>query len=154
MTSAAFVRAKGVNLLRRARALLRRPPQAPAPRALAARRALDRLLILATAASLLAAVLERRDRTGSSPASIPSFPVNLAADPPERLRLLPGLGPTRLAALLRERERSGAPSDWGALEQVRGIGAKTLSAWRASGATVGPPGHSDRAGEPGGAHAR
>ena len=135
------MRATDVNPFRHARARVPpRPPRPPpAPRELAARRALDRLLVLAIAASLIAAVFERRAREELGSAPIPSFPVDLARDPPERLRLLPGLGQTRVTALLGERARAGPPSTWADLERVRGIGAKTLEGWRTSGATVGPP---------------
>lgn len=158
MTSAPFVRGREVNPLR---TLLHRalpacllparplpglgagpPAVAPPPRARAARRTLDRLLLLAIAASLGAALLERRARDGAGPAPIPSFPVDLAADPPERLRLLPGLGPARLAALLRDRDERGPPTHWADLERVPGIGGKTLEAWRASGGTLVPSGPS------------
>ncbi len=147
MTWAAFARAQGVNPLRHAvlrRALLPRAPRAPAAaREVAARRTLDRLLAVATLASLGAALEERRARSASPTTPIPSFPVDLAVDPPERLRLLPGLGPTRLAALLRERDLRGAPAAWSDVERVRGIGVKTVASWRASGARLGtsaPPG--------------
>ena len=151
------MRARAVSPLRVLHRVLRRPGRLPAaadaataPRAVAARRTLDRLLLVAIGASLLAAVLERhaRERLGVDP--IPSLPVDLAADPPERLRLLPGLGPTRLAALLAERARAGAPAGWSELERVRGIGAKTLEGWRAAGAVLG----GSRAGNAAEPHAR
>lgn len=101
------------------------------PRARRARRVLD-LLLLAVAASTAwrgaGAVLSPPDPVR------PPVPVavDLARDPPERLRLLPGIGRELAIAIVADRERRGPVRSLGDLARVRGIGPGTVERLRAS----------------------
>ena len=50
------------------------------------------------------------------------LPLPLDRAGPDELRLLPGIGPARAAAIVAERERGGAFADTRALQRVRGLG--------------------------------
>lgn len=118
------------------------------PRAARARRAVEQLLVLALAASLVAARLARpawapdpaAPDTAASGTCEPwtSLAVDVATDGPSRLRLLPGLGAVRTRALLDDRTRHGPVTTVEGLRRIRGFGAKTVGALRAAGAVVGP----------------
>ena len=56
----------------------------------------------------------------------PPLTVDLESDPEARLELLPGIGPTRAAAIVRERARNGPFGAASALERVHGIGPDTV----------------------------
>ena len=56
----------------------------------------------------------------------PPLAVDLESDPPARLELLPGIGPTRAAAIVRERIRNGPFGTAEALVRVHGIGPDTV----------------------------
>jgi hypothetical protein len=70
------------------------------------------------------------------------IPVDLAHDPPWRLRLLPGVGPARAAAIVRDRETNGPLPSVEALTRVPGFGERSVSVLAGAGATAsarGPP---------------
>jgi competence protein ComEA len=56
--------------------------------------------------------------------------VNVASDPPERLALLPGIGPRRAAAILEDRRRHGPITTLQDLERIPGIGPVTVEGIR------------------------
>jgi competence protein ComEA len=83
---------------------------------------------------------ERRSPLGDSRVTpLGDLPVDLANDPPWRLRLLPGVGAVRAEALVRDRAANGAPTSIDDLDRVPGIGRRTIEALGAAGAFVGPP---------------
>lgn len=106
------------------------PPPAPVAdeRRRAAARLLERLLLLLLLPALVRFAAARRPLP-PAPAPAPLC-VDVARDPAERLRLLPGVGPERARALLADRARNGAPERLEDLLRVPGIGPLTLEAWR------------------------
>ena len=122
-----------------------RPPAPKGPgvaRAARARDTVERGLGLAILLSLLAAGWEEvtaTDPPRGTTQAIPwtSIPVDVAADGPSRLRLLPGLGIVRTRAILADRERLGPVPRVADLVRVHGLGAKTVAALGAAGAVVG-----------------
>ena len=108
-----------------------------APREEAARRLLERGLAAAVVVALLLPLLARHPASlPSAGALLESLPVDVAGDPPWRLSLLPGLGPVRADAVVRDREANGPVVTLADLERVPGIGPKTIDALRAHGAVV------------------
>lgn len=99
------------------------PPEARLRRD-AATRLLERLLLAAILAVLL---LGPRRGPPTDPLPAP-LDVDLAADPFERLLLLPGVGPARAAALLEARARLGPPAGLDDLLRVEGITPTLLDA--------------------------
>ena len=57
-------------------------------------------------------------------------PIDLSRASEEDLVLLPGIGPARARAIVRHRENNGGIESLAELEEVRGIGPKTLSRLR------------------------
>src|SRR5262245_17282992 len=114
------------------------PPAAPeTPREVRARRALELLLGRAVAVSAAAGLAsEARRPRGPPPAPLASLAVDLAHDPPWALRLLPGVGPARAAAVVADRERLGPLPSLEDLERVPGFGPKTVASLAAAGAVV------------------
>jgi hypothetical protein len=102
-----------------------------------ARTAVEALLVVATLVSLGSLATSR----GPPPAGPPwaSIPIDVARDGPGRLRLLPGLGPTRVAAILYDRQARGQIERVEDLRRIRGLGGKTIDALRAAGAIVARP---------------
>src|SRR5215510_11922189 len=101
------------------------PPPRPlqpreTPREARSRAVVETLLAIAAAGSLLALATA----PGAPPAApgIRSIPVDVAHDGPGRLRLLPGLGATRVAAILADRRAHGPAQRVEDLSRVRGIG--------------------------------
>ena len=87
--------------------------------------------------SALLFVLVRSHRAPVVPADLTSddrlalglaIDVNVASS--AELESIPGIGPTRAAAIVADRERFGPFADVDALERVNGIGAATLDAIR------------------------
>lgn len=109
------------------------PP--PTPREARARRAFE--VVTAVATLLGAAALVARPAPPTAGPAWASVPVDVATDGPSRLRLLPGIGPSRLRAILRDRAVSGPVPTVEALDRVPGLGPKTVEALRRAGATVG-----------------
>jgi hypothetical protein len=109
------------------------PP--PTPREARARRAFE--VVTAAATLLGAAALVARPAPPTAGPAWTSLPVDVATDGPSRLRLLPGIGPSRLRAILRDRVSSGPVPSVEALDRVPGLGPKTVEALRRAGATVG-----------------
>lgn len=134
---------ESVSSLRRLLARLPRPPR-PAvppltPREARARRAYEALVGLAV--SIGAIGLATRPATWPAGPPLVSVPVDVAADGPSRLRLLPGIGPARLRALLADRTRHGPVATLEDLDRVPGLGPRTVEALRRAGAVVGRPPH-------------
>lgn len=134
------------------------PGPPPSPREVSARRAFEVVLGFATVVG--AAALATRPAPPAAGPRWASLPVDVATDGPSRLRLLPGIGPSRLRAILRDRATSGPVPTVEALDRVPGLGPRTVDALRRAGATVGrgaaptttgsvPPGPRDVAGGPG-----
>ena len=69
---------------------------------------------------------------GPPPAPPPPLAVDVESDPQARLELLPGIGPTRAAAILRERETGGPFGTVDGLTRVHGIGPVTVRRIRAA----------------------
>jgi len=109
------------------------PP--PTPREACARRAFE--VVVAVAALAGAAALAVRPDPPTAGPPWASLTVDVATDGPSRLRLLPGIGPARLRAILRDRATSGPVPTVEALDRVPGLGPKTVEALRRAGATVG-----------------
>jgi hypothetical protein len=109
------------------------PP--PTPREARARRTFE--LLVAVAIAWGAAALVARPAPPTVGPAWASVPVDVATDGPSRLRLLPGIGPSRLRAILRDRAVSGPVPTVEALDRVPGLGPKTVEALRKAGATVG-----------------
>jgi competence ComEA-like helix-hairpin-helix protein len=63
---------------------------------------------------------------GPAPTPPPPLAVDVESDPQARLELLPGIGPTRAAAIVRERETGGPFSTVDGLARVHGIGPVTV----------------------------
>ena len=70
--------------------------------------------------------IPRSVRPPPAAAAPPPLTVDLESDPEARLELLPGIGPTRAAAIVRERARNGPFGTADALERVHGIGPDTV----------------------------
>ncbi len=66
------------------------------------------------------------------PRAPPPLAVDLESDPPARLELLPGIGPARAAAIVREREANGPFGTAADLARVHGIGPDTVRRIRAA----------------------
>ena len=66
-------------------------------------------------------------RAGPPPAPLE---IDVRTDPPWRLALLPGIGPLRAEAIIRDRERHGPPDTLEDLDRVPGIGPGTLQGLR------------------------
>ncbi|MFO0932154.1 MAG: helix-hairpin-helix domain-containing protein [Planctomycetota bacterium] len=109
------------------------PP--PTPREARARRAFE--VVTAAAVVAGAAALLGRPATPDLGPPWASLPVDVATDGASRLRLLPGIGPARLRAILRDRAVSGPVPSVEALDRVPGLGPRTVEALRRAGATVG-----------------
>lgn len=62
----------------------------------------------------------------------PPLRIDLAHDPAWRLEHLPGIGPARAKAIVREREARGPPRHLEDLLRIQGIGAGRLEALRAA----------------------
>ena len=107
----------------------------PTPREARARRAFE--VVTATAIAVGAAALLLRPAPPAAGPTWASLPVDVATDGASRLRLLPGIGPARLRAILRDRAVSGPVPSLEALDRVPGLGPKTVDALRRAGATVG-----------------
>src|SRR5437764_1097638 len=86
-----------------------RPPS-ETPREAHARRAVEVLLGLALVVSLVLVVTTPRPLDDGDARPLRSLPIDLAHDPPWALRLLPGLGPKRVRAIVAARARNGPPS--------------------------------------------
>ena len=130
------------------RARIRRAvaPPPETPREAAARRVVNGVLVVAIAATLLLGGLERAENTASPGPPPIDLPIDVAHDPPWRLRLLPGLGPSRTGALVEDRARNGPVGDLEDLERIRGIGPKLVETLRAAGAVVERRGEGSEAG--------
>ena len=105
------------------------------------RNAVEGLLAFAVVVSTGLALREDAVRRGAAPAATSerawrSIPIDLAHDPPWRLRLLPGVGPSRAAAIARDREAHGPLPSLEALARVPGFGERSVAALSAAGATV------------------
>jgi DNA uptake protein ComE-like DNA-binding protein len=119
----------------------RRPPPPEPPRRRRATVALERLLLAALAVHLalgLAAAIR-----GPPPRveRIEPLAVDLATDGAPRLRLLPGIGPARAAAIDADRRAHGPVPRLGDLDRVPGIGpgiVRRLREARGVRAVVGP----------------
>lgn len=117
--------------------ILRRlaPAGPPAtPREVRARRALEVLLAGAALANGVALAARPAPPEGGPPWA--PLPVDVATDGAGRLRLLPGLGPARTRAILRDRVTSGPVPTVDALDRVPGLGPRTVEALRRAGAVV------------------
>ena len=101
-----------------------------------ARRATECVLTLALVASLVACLL--RESEPSPSLAFHDIAVDVARDPPWRLRLLPAIGPARANAILADREANGPLPSLHDLSRVRGFGAKTVASLARAGATVAP----------------
>jgi hypothetical protein len=129
-------------------------PAGPAltPREARARRAFEAVMTGAVLAG--AAALALRPAPPSRGPVLAPLPVDVATDGPSRLRLLPGIGPSRLRAILRDRAASGPVPSVEALDRVPGLGPKTVEAVRKAGAVVrGDPARAATAGSARGAGA-
>jgi len=73
-----------------------------------------------------------RTPTGVVPTAPPPLAVDLESDPPARLELLPGIGPTRAAAITEDRALHGPFVTAEALVRVHGIGPDTVRRIRAA----------------------
>ena len=65
-----------------------------------------------------------------------SLAVDLAHDPPSRLRLLPGIGAAHAEAIVRDRREFGPLRALDDLARIHGFGAKTVEALRTAGAVT------------------
>ncbi|MFQ5844616.1 MAG: ComEA family DNA-binding protein [Planctomycetota bacterium] len=87
-----------------------------------------------TACALVeAAAAERRSRRF---APLKAATIDLNSSPPHRLRLLPGIGPVRAAAIVETRSRDGPFRRLEELRRVPGIGPHTVEGLRRSGADL------------------
>lgn len=68
-----------------------------------------------------------------------SIPIDLARDPPWVLRLLPGVGPSRASALVRDRETNGPLPTVDAVARVPGFGERSAATLSAAGAVAAAP---------------
>jgi len=87
------------------------------------------ILVFALLSLRGAARLPRALGAGEPPAPVtPPAPlvVDLESDPSTRLELLPGIGPTRAAAIVSERDRGGPFGSADELQRVHGIGPVTV----------------------------
>ncbi|MEE8104929.1 MAG: ComEA family DNA-binding protein [Planctomycetota bacterium] len=72
------------------------------------------------------------------PESLELFRPDINRDPGARLRLLPGIGPGRAAAIIEDRARNGPFASVEDLARVSGIGPATVAGLKGR-ATAGPP---------------
>jgi competence protein ComEA len=120
-------------------------PPTEARREREARAAVESLLAAALAVSTACLVLLDAPAGASDAganrdehAPLSSISVDLAHDPAWALRLLPGVGPTRANAILRDRDRLGPLPSLDALVRVPGFGRKTVEGLAEAGACVAP----------------
>ena len=105
-------------------------PPAARERRRAAVRLLERALLLVLLWRLGTGLGEALAPTPRACGPPPPLRIDLALDPAWRLRHLPGIGPVRAAAIVREREARGPPRRLEDLLRIPGIGAGRLDALR------------------------
>ncbi|MGM0546750.1 MAG: phospholipase D-like domain-containing protein [Bacteroidota bacterium] len=74
--------------------------------------------------------IARSDTSGADEEPSDAFPININTAEESLLELLPGIGPAYAERIIEHREQRGTFSDVDQLEDIRGIGAKTMDKLR------------------------
>jgi competence protein ComEA len=87
---------------------------------------LEALLLLGALVRLGGGLVEALRPARGPPVPVEPITIDVATDPASRLVLLPGIGPSRAAAIEEDRAANGPLPSLDALDRVRGIGPGTV----------------------------